>query len=146
MRSMKRLLVGPTLLALAACVHTNAAMMDESMHLAPVCSNGVKVYTDSTKVGQPFVEVAILNSTGNTGSTTEGGMINSQRQKAARLGANGIIIKGINEPKAGTKIIGALFGVGAERKGGALAIYVPGDSARVGEVCDGVKNRTLTRS
>ncbi len=69
-------------------------------------------------------------------------MINSQREKAAELGANGIILSGIREPNAGTKIIGAVLGTGSERKGSALAIYVPADSSRVRAACDGINNRS----
>ena len=36
---------------------------------------------------------------------------------------------------------GALLGTGAERKGSALAIYIPGDSARVKAACNGTDNR-----
>jgi hypothetical protein len=62
-------------------------------------------------------------------------MIHSQQQKAAKLGANGIILNPISEPKAGTKIIGAVLGTGSERKGSALAIWVPADSAKSAETC-----------
>src|SRR3989475_10870890 len=134
-----------TLLALvvgaAACVHTNAAVLDVTQKFAPLCPDGVKVFSDTSKVGKSYQEVALLNSKGQSGSTSEGGMINSQRKKAAELGANGIVLGGFQEPKAGTKIVGALLGTGAERKGSALAIYIPGDSTRVKAACNGTDNR-----
>ena len=40
------------------------------------------------------------------------------------MGANAIILDAISEPSAGAKIAGAVFGVGAERKGKAIAIFV----------------------
>ena len=73
---------------LVACVSTNAALLNPSLKLAPVCPDGVQVFTDSTKVGKPYTEVAVLNSKGSTEGTSEGGMINSQRKKAAALGAS----------------------------------------------------------
>jgi hypothetical protein len=124
-----------------ACVHTNAAVVDVTQKFSPLCSDGVKVFSDTSKVGKPYQEVALLNSKGESGSTSEGGMIKSQRKKAAELGANGIVLGGFQEPKAGTKIVGALLGTGAERKGSALAIYIPGDSARVKAACNGTDNR-----
>ena len=120
---------------LAACVYTNAAVLDPSVHLKPLCSEAVVIYTAPEKVGKPYQEVALLNSKGESSWTSEEGMLNSQRDKAADLGANGIILSGIDEPKAGTKIIGAVLGTGAERKGKALAIYVPDDSTRDAQVC-----------
>jgi len=124
-----------------ACVHTNAAVVDVTQKFAPLCPDGVKVFSDTSKVGKPYQEVALLNSKGESGSTSEQGMINSQRKKAAELGANGIVLGGFQEPKAGTKIVGALFGTGAERKGSAVAVYIPGDSARVKTACHGTDNR-----
>ena len=127
---------------IVACVHTNAAVMDVTEKLAPLCPDGVKVFADTSKIGQPYHEVALLNSKGESGSTSEAGMIKSQRKKAAELGANGIVLGGFQEPKAGTKIVGALLGTGAERKGSALAIHIPGDSGRVRRACDGTTNRS----
>jgi hypothetical protein len=120
---------------LTGCVSTNAAVLDNSIRLVRTCPEGVQIFTAPDKVGKPYQEVALLNSKGETGWTSEGGMINSQRQKAAQLGANGIIIGGINEPNPGTKIIGALLGTGSERKGKALAIWVPDDSAKSHSLC-----------
>jgi hypothetical protein len=138
---MRRLMFLTCVLSVA-CVHTNAAVLDVTQRFAPICSDGVKVFSDSSRVGQPYQEVALLNSKGQTGTTSEAGMINSQRQKAAELGANGIILSGIREPSAGTKIAGALLGTGSERKGSAMAIYIPGDSIRVRTACDGTNNRS----
>lgn len=123
------------LLLSAACVHTNAAVLDPSVTYLRTCPEAVVIYTAPDKVGKPYREVALLNSKGESSWTSEGGMLNSQRKKAAQLGANGLILSGIDEPKAGTKILGAFLGTGAERKGKALAIYVPEDSTRNAEVC-----------
>jgi hypothetical protein len=125
----------PLILVLASCVSTNAAVLDNSVKLVRTCADGVMVYTAPDRVGKPYQEIALLNSKGESGLTTEGGMVNSQRKKAAQLGANGIIVGGIDEPKAGTKIIGALLGTGAERKGKALAIWVPEDSTKSARLC-----------
>jgi hypothetical protein len=129
------------LLGLGACVHTNAVQLNPGQARAPVCPNAVEIYTDASHVQSEYVEVALLNSKGESGSTSEKGMYESQRRKAAEMGANGLILEPISEPKAGTKIIGALFGTGAERKGHATAIWIPADSGRVVELCDGAKNK-----
>src|SRR6266513_1684055 len=117
------------------CVHTNAAVLDPSLKLAPVCPDGVVVFTDSSKVSRPYREVAVLNSRGDNNMTSEGGMINSQRKKAAALGANGIILGSMKDAGTGAQVWHALIGPSANRKGGALAIYIPSDSGRVAEAC-----------
>jgi hypothetical protein len=128
------------------CVQTNAAVLDPSASYQKTCPDGVVVYTTPERVGKPYREVALLNSKGESGWTSEAGMVNSQRKKAAEVGANGLILSGVDEPKAGTKIIGALLGTGSERKGKALAIYVPEDSIKTSRMCsDKTSNTTMKR-
>ena len=42
-------------------------------------------------------------------------MIKAAKKKAASIGANGIILGEMNEPSAGAKIAGAIFGTGTTR-------------------------------
>ena len=51
-------------------------------------------------------------------------MFKKMKQRAGQIGANAIILDAVSEPSAGAKIAGAIFGVGAERKGKAIAIFV----------------------
>lgn len=120
---------------LVGCTRTNAALMDNSLHLAPTCPDAVKLYTSPASVGGEYREIALLNSTGASGWTTEAGMMTSMRKKAASLGANGIIMGNIDEPGAGAKVAAAVFGTSTERKGKSVAIFVPADTARVRTVC-----------
>lgn len=97
------------------------------------------MYLTPEKAPSDYKELALLNSSGNTGFTSEGGMMKSQRKKAASVGATGIILGEIKEPNAATKVVGAALGVGAERKGKALAIYAPSDTAKVYAACAAAK-------
>lgn len=134
MRSHSALLVAG-LVFVGACTRTNAALMDNSVHLARTCPDAVKIYTSPSTVGAQYQEVALLNSSGSTGFTSEAGMMKSMRKKAAEVGANGIIMGNIDEPSAGAKVAGAFLGTGTERKGKSVAIYVASDSARVRTSC-----------
>lgn len=131
---MKRVMVF-LLLAVAGCVATNAALLDPTLKLAPVCPDGVEVFTDSSKVGKPYREVAVLASKGDNDFTTESTMIESQRKKAAELGANGLILGQMKDASAGAQVAQVLFGTSANRKGNAIAIYIPSDSVRVATAC-----------
>ena len=133
------------LLALVACVQTNAAVLDVTAQRAPICPDGVKIFTDTSEIGGPYTPVALLNSTGESSWTSEEQMLNSQRRKAAELGANGVLFAQIQEASAGAKVAGAFLGTGSQRKGRATAILVPGDSARVQLACEGVRNRREIR-
>jgi hypothetical protein len=109
--------------------------MDQTVKLATTCPDGVIMYSAPEKAPQGYTEVALLNSAGSTGFTSEAGMLKSMRKKAASVGATGIILTGINEPSAGAKVAGAFLGTGAERKGKSVAIYSAADSSRVRQAC-----------
>lgn len=121
--------------SLAGCVSTNAAILDPSVKYQKICPDGVAIFTSAQRVSGDYREVALLHSKGESGWTDERQMAASQRKKAAALGANGIVMGDIKEPNAGTKIIGSILGTGSERKGAAVAIYIPSDSGRVQKAC-----------
>jgi hypothetical protein len=77
----------PALLLASAfgCVQTQATLLNPTLTLRPSCPEAVLVFLSADRVGRPFVEVALLNSTGDNSLTSESGMHNSQRQKAAEL-------------------------------------------------------------
>jgi hypothetical protein len=62
-------------------------------------------------------------------------MHNSQRQQAAQMGANGIIIGETRDAGQGAQVAAALFGTPANRRGRAVAIYIAEDSVRARNVC-----------
>jgi hypothetical protein len=131
MRSMRLLFLS----LIASCVSTKAAQLDPTLKLAPVCPDGVQMFTEASKIGKPYTEVAVLKSSGESDWTSETGMINSQRKKAAQLGANGVILGQMKDPSTGAKIARTLIGTSANRKGDAIAIYIPADTARVAAAC-----------
>jgi hypothetical protein len=145
---LRYLFVAAPALATSACrsVSTSASLIDPSLHFGETCPAAVKLYTVPERVHQPYQEVALLNSSGQTSYSSESDMIKSMREKAAKVGANGIILNGIDEPSAMAKIAGQVAQIGAdaagqfaqisaERKGQAMAIYVPEDSARTVAAC-----------
>jgi hypothetical protein len=60
----------------------------------------------------------------------------AMRNKAASVGANGLIINSLGATHATVKVIGAAVGGNdAERNGQAVAIWMPSDTARVRDAC-----------
>jgi hypothetical protein len=132
MKSLPSLLFA---VVVCGCVSTNAALIDPSVQLARTCKTAIKLYTTPERVGKPYREVAVLNAKGESNWSDEGDMIESMRDKAAEVGANGIILSKIDEPSALTKVIGEVVKTGSQRKGNALAIYVPSDSTSTATLC-----------
>ncbi len=122
-----------------ACVRTNATVLDPNLKLVRMCPDAVRLYTTPAKVPAQYQEVALLHSSGESGWSDEEDMLESMREKAARLGANGIILDNIDEPSALTKVIGTVAKTGSERKGKALAIYIPSDFPAANALCEAKK-------
>jgi hypothetical protein len=129
----------PLLAAMVGCVSTNATVLDPSLKLARTCPDAVRLFTSPSKVTSPYREVALLHSKGGSDWSNEEQMMESMREKAAELGANGVILDNIDEPSALTKVIGAVAKTGTQRKGKALAIYIPADSPNAAMVCSSKK-------
>ena len=122
------------LVVLGGCVAVNTTQLGMRTQRAPVPSDQVVLYRTADQVPGKYVEVALLNASGDSFMTNEAKMHKRMREEAGKLGANAVILDAISEPSAGAKVAAAIFGVGAERKGKAIAIFVmPPDSASTGQ-------------
>lgn len=133
--SRAALLVG--MVIVAGC-HSRAQVVatNPAIALSPTCLEAVPVYADSHLVPYDYYEVALITGEGNSVYTGNGALLKAIRGKAAAAGANGVILDDLRTSHATVKVIGAaLGGKDAERKGSAIAIWMPSDTARVREVC-----------
>jgi hypothetical protein len=109
---------------LASCVSVNSTRLGNAAYRPPVPADQVLIYRTADQVPGKYEEIALLNAKGDSSWSSEAGMFKQMKKKAGKMGANAIILDAISEPSAGAKIAGAIFGVGAERKGKAIAIFV----------------------
>ena len=123
--TLRSLLSLAFVLALTGCVTTNAARLGTATeNRPPVPAEQVSLYRLASHVPGRYEEIALLNSSGDSGFTNEAGMFESMRKKAGEMGANGVILDAVSEPGHGAKVAAAIFGVSAQRKGKAIAIWV----------------------
>ena len=110
--------------SITACMSTKAVRLGDTIVRPVMPWQKITVYRTADQVPGKYDEVGLLMTTASTIWTTEKGMWNSMKKKAAKLGANAIILDAVSEPSAGAKVAGAIFGVGVNRKGKAVAIFV----------------------
>ena len=123
--ALRFVLAAGLLLSMTACVTTNATFLGStSGQRAAVPADRVALYRVASQVPGQYEEIAMLNSAGNSSSTNEAQMYESMREKAGEVGANAVILDALSEPGSGAKVAAAIFGVSAERKGRAVAIWV----------------------
>ena len=126
---MRKLLLLTLVAVVGACVSTNATMLNPSpVARPPVPPDQVRIYRTAAQVPGKYEEVALLNSTGESNWTNEQAMFESMRKKAGEVGANAVILDAVTEAGAGAKVAAAVFGVGTQRKGKAVAIFIFPDS------------------
>ena len=104
-----------------------------------VCPDAVVFYASADLVSEKYREVALLpipRVLGREEARRAGATI---RQHAGLLGANAIIVTSAPDARATAKILGPAIGDPAMRRGMAVAIDMPADSVRVGEVCDSAR-------
>ena len=73
----------------AACVSTNAAVMNERLVRPAISADSVVIYRGEDQVPRKYDEIAILNSKASAEWTDEAKMFKSMRQKAANSGPTG---------------------------------------------------------
>jgi hypothetical protein len=113
-----------SLVFVTSCVSVNTTKLGTGSNRPPVPADQVAIYRTADQVPGKYEEIALINAKGDSTWTSEAGMFKQMKKKAGLMGANGIILDAVSEPSAGAKIAGAIFGVGAERKGKAIAIYI----------------------
>ena len=122
MRSSKVFAGLLAVLALAGCVSTNAVQLGQPNQYPPVQPEAVQVFQKESDVKVDFDKVAIIHAEGDYTFVNDEKMINAMKKKAAKLGANAIIIEEFKDPSTVEKIADAVIGVGGEKKGKVLAI------------------------
>jgi len=80
-----------------ACVNTEATMLGSAPEgLEPVDTSEVAVYADSTGLQCPSDRVAMIRAEGTTSGVSDKKMIRNTKEKAAELGANAVIVGGLD--------------------------------------------------
>ena len=123
---MKKLILGliVLLLLIIACVQTNVVRLGPQVARPLVPPDQVMIYRTADQVPGKYEEIALITAKGSSGWTNEEMMFRKMRERAGKLGANGVILEALSEPSAGAKIAGAFLGLPAERQGKVIAIFV----------------------
>ena len=111
-------------LLIGACVSVNKSVLSRSRISQPVPRDEVQVFFSGDTV-PPHERIAILTGSGDDTMTNQAQLIDKLREEAGKLGANAIILSDVKEASTGAKVAQAILGTSANRKGEAIAVYVP---------------------
>jgi hypothetical protein len=122
----------------AACsgVKKTTTDINPRMERRPTCAAAIAVYNSRADVPHDYYELAWIEASGNSVWTTGNQLQQQIRNGAAKVGANAVIVNPVEQSKSGVKILGEALGAkSATAKASALAIYMPGEAARVRSAC-----------
>ena len=121
----KRAIIAAALaLAVSGCVNVEATRLSAGQPLAPLAASQVTIYLSPDKVPGSYKEIALLEANGDGNATTERDFYESMRKKAAKLGANGVILEPGLEPGPTLKIAASLLDINYTRYRHAVAVLV----------------------
>jgi hypothetical protein len=136
--AIKGIALGCALAVGAACagVKKTTTPINPSLSRAPTCAAAIAVYNSRADVPYDYYELAWIEASGNSVWTTDNQLQTQIRNGAAKIGANAVIVNPVEQSKSGVKVLGEAIGTNsATQKASALAIYMPGDAARVRTAC-----------
>lgn len=110
-------------LLLTGCVSTSVTSLNNKPY-PPLQPSQVVLYLDEADIPGEYEKVAILYSRADHNLTNENKMLKNARKKAAKIGANGLLLKRLKEPNTGDRVAQVLLGTQADRRGEMVAIYV----------------------
>ena len=122
----------------SACAGVKKTTTDinPSMSRAPTCAAAIAVYNSRADVPYDYYELAWIQAEGNSVWTTDNQLQTQIRNGAAKVGANAVIVNPVQQSKSTVKVLGEALGANsATAKATALAVYMPGDAARVRAAC-----------
>jgi hypothetical protein len=94
--SMKRVAIAAlcvTAVAAAACVQTSAIRLAGSQPLPQTNPDDVEVYLSARDVPVPYTRLALIHAEEMWGAPSFGEMVARMKAKAAKMGANGLILE-----------------------------------------------------
>ena len=109
---------------ISGCSVSSKATMTTGHKRPPISPDEVKIYDSIEKVPGQYEEMALITSKGDYRHTDLANMYSSMRAEAAKIGANGLILGEIQEPRTRDMVLNAIFNTGSYRTGKATAIFV----------------------
>ena len=121
----------------AGCgVKSKTVNMNPSMSRSPTCPNAVTVFNSRADVTSSYYELAWIEVEGNSVWTTDNQLTDKMKQRAAEVGANGLIANAVTQNKAGVNVLGEAVGAHtATQRASGLAIWMPSEDDRTRLAC-----------
>ncbi|HEX8319086.1 hypothetical protein [Longimicrobium sp.] len=106
----------------SACTTTSAVLLGGSGTYPELNPAEVRVFLRERDVPSEYERIALVTAKSDAGWTDETDLIRAMRKRAAKLGANAIIIGDISDPTTLERVAEVLTDYEPQRRGRAVAI------------------------
>ena len=86
------------LAVVSGCVNVEATRLDPRASFAPLAAEDVRIYRGPQDIPGKYTQIALIEANSESDFATEKDFFESMRKKAAKMGANGIILEPSLEP------------------------------------------------
>lgn len=107
---------------LSACTSTNAVLLGGTGTYPELAPAEVRVFLHEENVPGDFERIALVTAESNASWTDEADLIRAMRRRAAKMGADAIIIGDLHDPTTLERVAQVLTDYEPQRRGRALAI------------------------
>jgi hypothetical protein len=109
-------------LLLGGCTSTGAVLLGGTGTYPELDPSNVRVFLHEDEVPGEYERIALVTARSDAGWTDETDLIRAMRKRAARLGANGIIVGEVRDPTTLERVAEVLTEYEPQRRGRAVAI------------------------
>ena len=109
-------------LLVAACTSTGAVLMGEGGPYPEVHPLEVRIFLYEDEVPGDYERIALVTAKSDASWADEDDLIRAMRRRAAKLGANGLVLGEIRDPNTLERVAEVLTDYSPQRRGRAIAI------------------------
>jgi hypothetical protein len=112
-------------LVLGACTSTGAVLLGGTAPYPETDPYEVRVFLSEDEVPGEYERIALVTARSDAGWSDEADLIRAMRKRAARLGANGLIVGEVRDPTTLERVAEVLTEYEAQRRARGIAIRLP---------------------
>ena len=112
-------------LFLGACTSTGAVLLGGAAPYPEIDPYQVRVFLSEDEAPGEYERIALVTARSDASWADEADLIRAMRRRAARLGANGLIVGEVRDPTTLERVAEVLTDYEAQRRGRAIAIRLP---------------------
>jgi hypothetical protein len=112
-------------LVLGACTSTGAVLLGGTDPYPETDPYEVRVFLSEDEVPGEYERIALVTARSDAGWSDEADLIRAMRKRAARLGANGLIVGEVRDPTTLERVAEVLTEYEAQRRARGIAIRLP---------------------